>query len=113
MMNCFHVSIVWAGTGKPAEQLKGILDLADDWLAMGNSLFIVFSSDSLYDWQQRFYAVIGTNDYVFISQIKDVQQDTAGFMTGNYWRWLRKDRRPLTIASSTLPVPQFLPPGTR
>ena|SRR5579872_2893179 len=108
-MRFFHVTIIWSGDSKPPSQLKGILDLAADWFAFGNSFYVICTTDAIYEWQQRFIAVIDAQrDFLIISEIKDVQTDVGGWMRVEFWEWLRRNRFP---NPPTFPIPQFLPPS--
>lgn len=101
-----HVSIVWGGQAKPPDQLRPVLDFADDWMAWGTGFYVIKTSESIYTWQGRFKAVIGDGDHFFISEIADVTQ-TGGWMTMAFWERLRKPDTPTLqdIYSTILPPP--------
>lgn len=111
-MRFFHFSLIWGGTSKTPDQLRGILDLAEDWIFVGDSFYVIYTSESLYTWQSRFIAIIGENDSFFISELSNVQYSTAGFMSGVFWEWLRRNRslpNVLSPSESSTPFPR-LPP---
>jgi hypothetical protein len=106
-MTFLHVSIVWSGPAKPPQQLAGILNLAIDWIALGPTLYVIYTADSTYDWQSRFQAVVSTTDSFLITEIKDPVW-AGGWMPKAFWEWLQKLRPPQL---GGLPAAQILPPA--
>jgi hypothetical protein len=101
----YHVTIVWRGAAKSADQLRGILDLADDWISLGLGFYVICTQESIYDWQMRFIAAISQEDSCFISNFSDTEE-TGGWMPERFWQWLSGKRRVIDSAHSfALPLP--------
>ena len=114
MKRFLHVSVVWGVSPKLTDQLKPILDLADDWVTYGASNWILYTTEDIFVWQGRFCAVMDTTiDHCFICEIANIQTTTAGWLPKWIWEWLRKNREaPLSLFSPGMilpPVPKFKP----
>ena len=105
MKRFLHISIVWGGTAKFNDQLKPILDLADDWYCYGGFNWILYTAEDIFIWQGRFIAVIDTaRDKLFICEISNAHV-TAGWLSEAVRQWLRKARL------DESPYGFLLPPG--
>lgn len=113
-MRFLHVSIIWGGNGKPADQLSAILNLAEDWYSYGNGFYVLYTSEDLFTWQSRFVAIIDqSSDSFFISEIPDVHRDTSGWMKKPFWDWLRANKQPQTLVNQLSELARLLPPSNK
>lgn len=107
MMKFFHISIVWSGAEKPVDQLRPILDLADDWIAYGMVNFIIYTEESAYVWQGRMRAITGNGDSFFVCEIANIGQ-SGGWLAASLWDWIKRDRSTPYYRRGL--APQILPP---
>lgn len=106
-MTFLHISIVWDGPAKPPEQLKGILALATDWISLGPTLYVIYTNEDVFVWQDRFRAVAADSDSFLITEIANTTW-TGGWMPKAFWAWLRKDRStPFGASAPYLPPPRY------
>lgn len=91
-MSFMNISIVWRGPGKTTEQLRPILDLAEDWIAYGNSNWLIYTSEDPFTWNGRIKAVINESlDSFVICQVPS-KDSFYGWCPTAVIEWFKKPR---------------------
>jgi hypothetical protein len=97
-----HITIVWRGSEKGLDQLRPILDLAEDWVTYGGSNWIIYTSENISTWNGRMQAVINTAvDSVVLCEIPN-KDAFAGWVPIGVVEWIHKPR----FSGSLLPPPR-------
>ena len=68
------------------------LNLALDWFKYDKHIYIIYSNSELDKLTVRFNPLVQPNGRLFISELNITNRN--GWMTQDFWDWLRKSRNP-------------------
>ena len=72
------------------EQVKNEMDKALDWFRLDKNCWIVYSTSEIDKWMARLKKLVEPEGSLFICKM-DIT-DRNGWMTKEFWEWLKKDR---------------------
>jgi hypothetical protein len=88
--NYFHVGFIWRGPAKQKE-LTPIFNLAEDWITYGGNNWIIYTKQSIFEWNGWLGAVLGPEDSILIIELPH-HLIGVGLMPEWVWEWINKDR---------------------
>lgn len=89
MADFLHIYI-YPKSGVTREQVEAKMNAAVDWFRYYANSYVVYTTSDADKWQSRLLDIVKPDGSLFICKI-DVTK-TQGWMTKQFWEWLRKKR---------------------
>lgn len=73
------------------EDFEKKMNLAIDWYRYHEKAYIVYTSSNVDKWQERLLEFVKDEGILFICELNIEKR--SGFMTTDFWDWLKKERK--------------------
>ena len=90
MANFVHIYVV-PKPGIASEKVTEQMNLAIDWYRYAPGTYVVYTSSNLLKWRERLLPLVEPDGDLLVVPMGDMS-DSQGWMTTDFWEWLKKER---------------------
>lgn len=88
----FYIVYIRPAKGYTLEDLKGKMNIAADWYRIGESIWVLYTTGDAEKWNARLSPLVKGEDDGSLFVCKLDVSDRQGWMTKDFWQWLREER---------------------